>query len=299
MTILEYHRPKTLEEALALLARTEIETVPLGGGTRLNAPDYQAAHFPDGFAVVDLQALGLDTISFDGTFIEIGGAVTLQAMLEASNLPPAAALPEALLRTARLETTYNLRQAATIAGTLVAADGRSPFATAMLALDARLTRLPASDAQSEVIHLGDLLASPRVCMPKKLITSLSIPAAARLSYEYVARTLSDRPIVCAAVARWPSGRTRVCLGGYGAAPRLAMDGPEPDGAEVAARAAYSQAADEWASAEYRSDMAGVLTRRCMEIDPLTALRGSGRGKGLTEKLLDTRRKDRQQDESHV
>ncbi len=31
--ITEYHRPKTLPDALALLARTDVVTVPLGGGT--------------------------------------------------------------------------------------------------------------------------------------------------------------------------------------------------------------------------------------------------------------------------
>jgi CO/xanthine dehydrogenase FAD-binding subunit len=264
MTIIEYHRPKTLDEALALLARPEIETVPLGGGTRLNAPDYQAAHFQGSFAVVDLQALKLDTLASDGPFIEIGAAVTLQALLDATGLLGVPVLPPALLEAARLETTFNLRQVSTAAGTLVAADGRSPFATAMLALDTRLTLLSADNPQGDPLRLGDLLAAPGARISKKLITRLSIPATALLAYEYVARTPSDRPIVCAAVARWPSGRTRVCLGGYGSAPRLAMDGPEPGGAESAARAAYSQAADEWASAEYRSEIAGILTRRCLE-----------------------------------
>jgi CO/xanthine dehydrogenase FAD-binding subunit len=43
-----------------------------------------------------------------------------------------------------------------------------------------------------------------------------------------------------------------------------MDGPEAQGIEVAAKDAYSQAVDEWASSEYRMDMAGVLALRCME-----------------------------------
>ena len=85
-----------------------------------------------------------------------------------------------------------------------------------------------------------------------------------LGYEYVARTPADQPIVCASVVRWPSGRTRLALGGYGTAPLLALDGTEPDGIDVAARSAYSQAADEWASAEYRSDVAGTLALRCLE-----------------------------------
>jgi hypothetical protein len=55
----------------------------------------------------------------------------------------------------------------------------------------------------------------------------------------------------------------VALGGYGAAPLLAFDGSEADGAEVAAQSAYSQAGDEWASAEYRMEIAGILARRCI------------------------------------
>ncbi len=268
MPILEYHRPQILDEALALLARPQVLTVPLGGGTRLNAPDYQHAHFPDDFAVVDVQALGLNAVSTDGTFIEIGAALTLQGLLDAPGEPGVAGLPEALLQAARLETTFNLRQVATVAGTLVAADGRSPFATAMLALDARLAVLPAQDPAGEALRLGDLLASLQDGrqaggrLAPRLITRITIPVAAMLAYEYVARTPADRPIVCAAVVRWPSGRTRVCLGGYGSAPVLAMDGPEPAGVEVAARAAYSQAPDEWASAENRAEMASVLTNRC-------------------------------------
>lgn len=263
MPILEYHRPQTLEAALALLTRTGRLTVPLGGGTWLNSPAYQRAHFTDHIGVVDLQALGLNTLAQDGTFIEIGATLTLQSLLDAPGGPGVAGLPEALTKAARLEAPLNLRQVSTVAGALVAADGRSPFCTAMLALDARLTIMPGEAPAGDQVHLGDLLPAREERLRQRLITRITLPAAARLAYEYVARTPADRPVACAAVARWPSGRTRVCLGGYGPAPVLAMDGPEQDGAEVAARAAYSQAGDEWASAEYRAEMAAVLTNRCL------------------------------------
>jgi CO/xanthine dehydrogenase FAD-binding subunit len=149
---------------------------------------------------------------------------------------------------------------ATVAGTLVAADGRSPLATVMLALDAHLTVLPGEEA----ISLGDLLPLRHERLHHRLITMIRIPTEVRLAYEYVARTPADLPIICAAVASWPSGRTRLVLGGYEVAPVLVMDGPESGGVEVAARAAYSQAGDAWASAAYRSDVAGVLARRCLD-----------------------------------
>jgi len=247
--ILEYHRPKTLDEALSLLARAEPRTYPLGGGTLLNRPS------PESCAVVDLQGLGLNKIHKAGNNLEIGATVTLQALLESAHTP--IALKEAI----KLETTYNLRQMATAAGILVACDGRSPFATAMLALDTKVT---VESQEPGVVSLGDLLPLRQETLQGKLITKITIPTNVRITYEYAARTPADRPIVCAALAQWPSGRTRLALGGWGKCPTLAMDGNEPGGVEAAAKNAFHEAGDEWASAEYRSDVAAVLAKRCAE-----------------------------------
>lgn len=246
--IIEYHRPQTLDAALELLARTEPVTLPLGGGTMLNRPS------PLRVAVVDLQALGLDTLARRGNFLDVGARVTLQAL---AGFPE---LTEALPRAIRGEATYNLRQVATVAGSLVAAGGRSSFAAAMLALDATLTLAPGD----EMLELGNLLPLRPGRLRGRLITRVTLPLNARLAYEVAARTPDDLPIVCVAVAAWPSGRTRVALGGFGAAPLLAFDGSEAAGAEVAARSAYNQAGDEWASAEYRSEVASVLTGRAIK-----------------------------------
>lgn len=260
--IIEYHRPQTIEEAVALLQRPEPTTLPMGGGTVLNQPTRRAAA---NFAVVDLQALGLDQIQSRGNLLKLGAGVRLQALLEAAGPQTGGTplgLPTGLQQALRLEGSYNLRQTATVAGALVAATGRSPFATAMLALDATLKLVP-EDGES-TISLGDLLPLRSERLRGRLITQISIPLNVRLAYEQVARTPADQPIVCVAVAAWPSGRTRVALGGFGPAPALAFDGSEAEGAEIAARNAYSQAGDEWASAEYRQEIAGVLTRRLVD-----------------------------------
>lgn len=243
-----YHRPQTIEEALALLARSDMNAVPMGGGSALNRLS------PEPFAVVDLQDLGLNSAYDRGNFLDLGATLTLQVLLEAPRLPPA------LRKAIQHEASYNLRQVATVAGTLVSATGRSPFATAMLALDASLLLMPGE----EQVDLGDLLSIRKENLRGRLITRVTIPLNARLAYEYVARTPADQPIVCASAAQWPSSRTRVALGGYGAAPLLALDGPEPGGAEIAAHNAYSQAGDEWASADYRQEIAEILTRRCLK-----------------------------------
>lgn len=253
--ILEYHRPETIDLALVLMKRADPPTLPMGGGTVLNRPR------SDDFAVVDLQALNLDYIEARGSWLEIGATYTLQSLLvKASNpgdegflIPPV--LGEALDQ----EKSYHLRQVSTVAGTLVAADGRSAFTAVMLALDASLLLLPGD----ETLSLGNLLPIRSELLHGRMIKTITIPLNARLAYHAVTRTPADRPLVCVAVAGWPSGRRRVALGGYGSAPKMAFDGMDAIGAEKAARSAYLTAGDQWASAEYRAEMAELLTRRCL------------------------------------
>ena len=252
--ITAYHRPQTLDEALTLLSQPN--TFPLGGGTLLSHSK------TDSVEVVDLQALGLNLLKKSGNDastlpavagqrLEIGATATLQQLLEDSNCP--AALKSAL----KLEAPLNLRNAATAAGTIVSCDGRSTFTTALLALDAKLTIF---NPKSEIINLGGFLP----LRPRGLITSIAIPLNVKIAFDYVARTPADKPIVCVALAQWPSGRTRLAVGGYGKAPRLAMDGTESEGVEAAARNAFHESNDEWASAEYRMDVAATLAKRCLE-----------------------------------
>ena len=243
MAALEYHRPKTLNEALELLERG----VPLAGGTHLT-PRLRGIE-----ALVDLQDLGLNKMAIGADNLEFGGMVTLQDLVAQADR-----LPSALVRTAKLEAGWNIRNRATLAGTLVAANGRSPLATTLLAMDAQLVFAPGD----EVVPLATLLANADGSRPwasgRRLITAIQVEVPERLDYEQVARSPVDRPQVCAAVA---IGETlRVALGGYGGAPLLIA---EPDG-ETAAKAAgnaYADAGDVWASAEFRASVAETLVRR--------------------------------------
>ena len=103
--ITAYHRPKTLDEALTLLAHPN--RTPLGGGTLLSRAT------TDSVEAIDLQSLNLNTIEKQGNNLRIGATVTLQELLISELCPDA-------LRTAlQLEAPLNLRNAATVAGTLV------------------------------------------------------------------------------------------------------------------------------------------------------------------------------------
>jgi CO/xanthine dehydrogenase FAD-binding subunit len=254
--IVEYHRPESLEEALALLARTNPITVPLGGGTVLSRKQKV------NFAVVDLQRLGLNQIQKDGQLLRIGAAVTLQQLMEYEDLPEGlgASLRESLV----LESSVNLRRMATVGGTVISCDGRSPFVTALLALDPRLVW---AEHQNQ-LPLGDYLPLREEFDRSRLLTEVRLPLNTTLRTDSVGRAPMDRPLVYAALAAWPSGRTRVALGGFGKAPVLAMDGPEPGGAGVAAKEAYRFADDEWASAAYRMEAAAKMVQRMVKAGSL-------------------------------
>ena len=242
--ISNYYRVKTIDEALKYLALPN--TRPMGGGTWLNQPH------DDVFSVVDLQALDLNKISNDGNNLVIDACVSLQQLMESPECP------QSLKQAIRLEAGLNIRNAATVAGILVACDGRSAISTVMLGLDAKLTI--AGKGAKKTITLGEYLPLRQPL----LITSITIPLNVKSAFESVGRTAFDKPIVCCAVTQWSNGRTRLALGGCKHAPLLAMDGTEAEGIEAAARNAFHEAGDEWASSEYRVDVAATLAKRCLE-----------------------------------
>ncbi|MFQ5943437.1 MAG: FAD binding domain-containing protein [Anaerolineales bacterium] len=240
MTALHYHRPQTLEAALELLK----QGVPLAGGTRLT-PSLRGVG-----ALVDLQDLGLDRInSTDGTLI-FGGTATLQGLID-SDLP----LPEDLVRATRLEAGWNIRNKATIAGTIVTGDGRSPLLTTLLALGVELEFTPGAVR----VSLDEVLARGDDRTAGKLITTIRAAKSNHLRYAQVARSPADRPMICVAVDQTGS-TARVALGGFGSHPLLIVASEVQEAADLA-RALYADAGDQWASAEYRSSAAATLVAR--------------------------------------
>jgi CO/xanthine dehydrogenase FAD-binding subunit len=134
----------------------------------------------------------------------------------------------------------------------------------MLALDAEIELIGRGEDTIK-LQLGDFLPLREEHIQGRLISRITIPTGIQAKFEYVARSPADLPIVAAAVAQWPAGRTRVVLAGFGDQPIMVFDGPDSEGADLAARDVYSQAGDQWASAEYRSDTAAVLVRRSLNL----------------------------------
>ncbi len=246
---MEYLRPESIEEALALLD----DGIPLAGGSHITPKRYDIGR------VVDLQSLGLDELALrEGTFTA-GAMVRLQQLMA-----PELALPEALRKACRHEAAWNIRNQATLGGVLWSADGRSPLLTALAALEPVVEIAP--DDQQQV--LSAYLEERGTGVHLILSITLEVPQA--MAYDYVARAPMDRPLVCVAGSchRSDSGNIlRMALGGYGDAPVAlsfefdASDDDLLDRVSQATRDAYRSAQDAFASAEYRSDVAGVLGRR--------------------------------------
>jgi carbon-monoxide dehydrogenase medium subunit len=266
LRISEYHRPRTLDEALALLQRGQT-SVPLAGGTEL-AP----SRAPYAQAVVDLQALGLDELSVEGFHMHIGAMVPLQRLVESS------VVGEFLAESAHLEGPITYRNAATVGGTVASGDSLSHVLIALLALDAEVhLRLPGP----ATVSLDRLLDDPHKFLDGGLITSvtaLSPDGAPGTAMVRVARTPRDRPIVAAAacVIRESErcGGARIALAGvanrpiriYEAEDRLKGQPFDRELVDATLKAAVERLkppSDFKGSGEYRREMAAVLTRRAL------------------------------------
>ena len=239
----EYHKPTSVSEALALLARTDVNLVPLAGGTRLvGALETRTVPGVDG--VVDLGGLPLHDIRtavVDGVpYLSIGALATLTSVCEHDG---AAALAGGLLvQAAQGEGPVNLRNQATVGGVVVAAEPDSEFYAALLALAARV--VTTSAAGETVTPLADLGAVDG------LVTAVMLPEAVEAgAIARVARTPADRPIVAAVAVR------------HGAAERVALCGVA---AKPVLRGAPLDPPDDYkGSAAYRRSMVAVLTERAL------------------------------------
>lgn len=291
----QYFRPSDagqqdgLAQALELLARPDVRTVPLAGGdTLVGSSD------PSIEAVVDLQALGLDELSLDPNL----GALSAKAMVTRSRLAALAqtALPASgpashaykdtpvriIATGARRWGGSVQRNRATLGGALAVAAADDPLVVALLACDARVL-LCGRDGYHTVPLVEFLPARKELLARPTLITDVVVPMPPGRLTGYglcdVARTPSDRPIVvAAAMLSFGYGvcrQARLALGGVAPHPirvpeaeAVLVDQPlTPELiADAAQRAAelVQPAGDFRGSAEYRKAMTGVLSKRALQ-----------------------------------
>jgi CO/xanthine dehydrogenase FAD-binding subunit len=146
LNLVEYHWAENLDDALFLLARLDVKTVPLAGGTYLLSLEDESIQ-----AVVDLRDLGLVYLSEDVRGLHIGAMTTLRQMAEAPLLKEYASGIVAKAAYAS-SSSHLVRNSATLGGTLGAGlAARADLLTALTALDAEAVLRSGSRTQ---VNLG-------------------------------------------------------------------------------------------------------------------------------------------------
>jgi CO/xanthine dehydrogenase FAD-binding subunit len=269
-----YFRPGDLVTALEMLQRPDLQAVPLAGGSWLVPRLRSDVDLPDSLAsevdaIVDLADLGLNTVRLDGEpgngWLHLGATAVLAELADGQ---ACRAVADGLLaEAARREGPVNLRNAATVAGTVLAGDSASELVLALLTLDAQVNVATAA-RKERLVPLAELLADPPAALGKGLVTELRVAwpkATARGGLARVARTPADRPIVAAA-AVIDENTAHIAIGGVSPQAVQLRLGPS-DTLEQAiedALAGQARLADFRGSAEYRTAMAPIIARRALE-----------------------------------
>ena len=275
----EYHRPDSVDEALALLAEHGYEAKLLAGGQSLvPAMNFRLAQPA---VLIDLNRVaGLDAIAESGGGLRIG-AMTRQRAAERS--PLVAARAPLITETLPFVAHPQIRSRGTIGGSIAHADPAGELPAVMLALGAHVhLRGPGGTRTVEAADFFTGLFGTALEADEMLV-AVEIPAAAPRAgwaFDEVSRRHGDYALagVAACVEVDGDGRcrsARIALLSVGEGPVLATEaaaaivGQQP--ADEAVRAAAHAAAhrdidppgDIHATPAYRRHLAEVLVRRVL------------------------------------
>ena len=264
LNIQTYVRAKSLEEAYTLNQKRNARV--LGGMLWLKMASNTVG------TAIDLCELGLDTIEEDETGFTLGAMATLRMLEQHPGL--ATYTQNAAAKAVQDIVGVQFRNMATVGGSVWGRFGFSDVLTLLLAADARVSLYKA----------GTLPIETFAVMPydRDLLVSVTVPKYRDAAFAYKAMRIqrTDLPVLNCALARL-DGEYRLAVGarpGKAVLLRdengLLADGITPESA--AAFAAYAAqnvptGANARGSAEYRTHLVEVLTRRCaleLEGDPL-------------------------------
>jgi carbon-monoxide dehydrogenase medium subunit len=275
----EYHAPKSLDEALAALARVAPQDgrVLAGGQSLVPAMALRLALPPH---LVDINGVqGLDRVSTEGGELVIGACARHAAFEEPVVDGPLGAL---LARVVRHIAHYPIRTRGTFCGSLANADPASEWCLAAVTLGATLVarsvrgerRIAAHDffqgAMTTALAPDELLAQARLPL---------LPAGTRFGFREFSRRAGDFAIAMALAAWRPDKNAmkdvRLGVGGVEASPRRIPEAERLLEGKPASPQAFAAAADAVAKAvaplddiryprEYRRDLVRAMARRALE-----------------------------------
>jgi carbon-monoxide dehydrogenase medium subunit len=272
-----YHRPKSVQDAIALLAELGEDARPLAGGhslipmmkLRLAAPD----HLVDLAGIADLKG-----IRQDGGDLVIG-AMTTQHELIGSDL--IAEKTPILREAALLIADPQVRYVGTVGGNVANGDPGNDFPAIMMCLGAAYQ--VSGKAGERRVLARDFYKSAYVTAlaPDEIVTAVRIPvppADHGSAYHKLKRKVGDYATAAAAVVLTMSGKTvascSIGLTNVADTPLWAeqasrilvgstLDADTVKRAVAAAEAITSPASDRRGPPRYRTKMAGVMLTRAL------------------------------------
>ena len=270
----EYQRPKTLDEAIALLSQNEDSKILAGGHSLVPAMKLRLAQ-PK--TVIDISRLSdLSYIRDTGDTIAIG-AMTTHFDLESSSVlrQKCALLPEV----ARQIGDVQVRNRGTFGGSLVHADPAADWPAAALALDAEFEIAGPSTGRRTVKATDFFVEMMQTAVqPNEILCEIRVPVTAKsVAYVKFAQKASGFAIAgVAAVLDLRNKTVRIGITGIAPKPyRATAVEEELNGKDLTAetiRAAATKVIEEaeplndiHASAEFRAHLAQVNCRRALEL----------------------------------
>lgn len=273
----DYHAPKTLDEAIALLGRLgDTAKILAGGQSLIPAMRFRLAA-PD--TLVDISRIrDLAYVEERGDHLAIG-AMTREHALEAS--PVVAASYPLLLDTAKVIADPLVRNKATVGGNLAHADPANDHPATMLAYGAQVVARGASGTRT--IGIDDLFVGlfETNLKPGEILTEIRIPKPGKSSggaYLKIERKVGDYAVAAVAVQLELAGAAiktvRIGLTNVSSVPmrarnaEAALAGKQPtdDVLEAAGKAAAAEcdpSADLRGQIDYKRDLVRVLTKRAV------------------------------------
>ena len=272
-----YHRPRTLDEALALLTAHGEDARPLAGGQSLvpmmNTRLARPAH------LIDLNDLGeLDFIRERGDTVEIGALTRHRAVERSRALVDACPILPAVVKTIG---HHAIRERGTVGGSLALADPAAQWPLLAILLGARIELAGPRGRRALAAAAFFKGVFTTAAAPDELVSAVSFPRLARgegWGYRALTRRHGDFAIVAAAATATldASGNIdglRLALAGGGDPPAraeavTALRGRAPDATTLAelgrlAAAAAAPRDDAVASAAFRSELIEVLSARAV------------------------------------
>jgi aerobic carbon-monoxide dehydrogenase medium subunit len=272
----DYHRPKTIQEAVKLLREVKGSRVLAGGHSLLPAMKLRLA---SPAALIDISRIkelsGIDSTK-DG--LRIGALTTHGAIADSETVRKNCPV---LAETAAHIGDQQVRNRGTIGGSIAHADPAADYPTVMLLLDAKIIAVNGKDREITAENFFvDLFTTS--LKPGEILTSIVIPnldagaSAVYLKHRHPASAFAV--VGVAAMIRVKDGKcadVRVAIGGVTAvavrakSAERALAGQAPTAANIEkAAAAIADAlkdpiGDSYASGEFRVHLATVMTKRAL------------------------------------